>query len=216
MEQAHNSAILEQPLSTPDQAAFDRVWNRVMARSGQEAEQIYSAPPAPPGPSGLPAPAVPQQRSAPPARADTVPPAQYDLPCLGAASAQYVPLLREMLDGCSSTCGAYRAAGRQAQGAAARQLWAMSEDQQRAARQLGTAYFLITGERFVLSDPVHLHVRALSRALRDLFMQEQRWRQAYAQAAEQTSDPCLTQLFTELSDRAALHMDTIRRILEGM
>ena len=219
MEQAQSNITLEQPLSVPDQAMFDRVWNRVMAQPdlvpGTEPEPAMPAIPQ----TTLPAPVTaqtPQRPSPVSASPGLEPPAQYDVSCLGASSLQYAPLLREMMDGAYAGWNTYRALVRQAQGISARQLRALAEDQQRLVRQLGAVYFLLTGERFAHSGPVPTPSAPLNSALREMFVQEQRWRRAYVQAMHQVEDPCLSLLFDELAGKTELHMDAIRRILEGM
>lgn len=214
MEQAHNSAILEQPLSAPDQATFDRVWNRVMARPGQEPEQSavpMSAQPSAPVTPPVPAPRP--QTAAPSARAEAT---QYDVPCLGAASLQYIPLLTQLLHASHDLWNSYRTLARQGQSTAARQLRALADGQQKATQQLGAVYFLIAGERFVLTGPVSPPTGPLSHALREMFVREQHWQQIYLQAEAQVHDTCLALLFGELAEQAGLHMDAIRRILEGI
>lgn len=247
MEQMQNNPVLERPLSAPDQATFDRVWNRVMGQSGQTpeagtapmpetvpppeaavpetAQEVFPAPLEPPmrppvmPRSRFPAPMEPSAPRAMP----SVPippvsgaPTQYDVSCLGASSMQYVPLLREMLDGAYGTWNSYRAMTRQAQGMSARQLRALAEDQQRTLRQLGAVYFLLTGERFVHGNHSPVPAGPLNSALREMFVREQRWRRAYTQAMDEVDDPCLVLLFDELAGKTELHMDAIRRILEGL
>ncbi len=234
MEPMQNNAVLERPLSTPDQATFDRVWNRVMSQSGQASgsestpmadpaqlpvipPNTFPAPLEPPVPRNIfPAPSEPVlPRPAAAAREPDMP-IQYDVSCLGASSMQYTPLLREMMDGAYGIWNAYRAMTRQGQGMSARQLRALTEDQQRALRQLGAVYFLITGERYShspLTPPLSV---PLNTALREMFVREQRWRRAYIQAVHQVEDPCLSILFDELAGKTELHMDAIRRILEGL
>ncbi len=240
MEQMQNTPILELPLSTPDQATFDRVWNRVMGQPGQMPEQgatrttesvpttemtVPTVPqetvPARPEPvipqNVFPAPLEPiLPRNMSPALRASEAPMQYDLVCLGTSSMQYVPLLREMMDGAYGLWNAYRVMARQAQGMSARQVRALAEDQQRILRQLGAVYFLITGERFLYAARSAPPSGPLNSVLREMFAREQRWRQAYAQAICQVEDPCLVTLFDELAEKSELHMDAIRRILEGL
>lgn len=232
MEQTQSNATLERPLSVPDQATFDRVWNRVMSQSdqtpGTEPAPMTEAvpmpePPVPAIPQGVfPAPLEPPMREPPmpppvsPARPVLEAPTQYDVSCLGASSMQYAPLLREMMDGAYGTWNAYRAMMRQAQGMSARNLRALAEDQQRMLRQLGAVYFLITGERFMHAAHSPAPTGPLNSALREMFVREQRWRRAYTQAIHEVEDPCLALLFDELAGKTELHMDAIRRILEGL
>ena len=219
MEQAQSNITLEQPLSVPDQATFDRVWNRVMAQPdlvpGTVPESVMPATPQ----TNLPAPMLPQtpQRPAPVSAGPGLePPTEYDVSCLGASSMQYAPLLQKMMDDAYAGWNTYRSLVRQAQGMSARQLRALAEDQQRLVRQLGAVYFLLTGERFAHSGPMSAPSAPLNSTLREMFVQEQHWRRAYVQAMHQVEDPCLSLLFDELADKTQLHMDAIRRILEGV
>lgn len=240
MEQMQNTPILEKPLSTPDQATFDRVWSRVMGQASQAPEQDTVPLPAPASPAEMPAPPLPQgtfpaplesvmpqndfpaplepvpPRSMAAAPRSSEPPTQYDVTCLGTSSMQYTPLLREMMDAAYGLWNAYRVMVRQAQGMSARQLRALAEDQQRILRQLGAVYFLITGERFMYAAHSPAPSGPLNSALREMFAREQRWRRAYTQAIHEVEDPCLSILFDELAGKTELHMDAIRRILEGL
>lgn len=165
----------------------------------------------------FPAPAQPSMpRVMPPAAPVPETPTQYDVSCLGASSMQYAPLLREMMEGAYGIWNAYRAMVRQAQGMSARQLRALAEDQQRALRQLGAVYFLITGERYSHAPHSPASTGPLHSALREMFTREQRWRKAYTQAIHEVEDPCLAMLFDDLAGKTELHMDAIRRILEGL
>ena len=220
MEQTQPNATLERPLSAQDQAMFDRVWNRVMA----QPDQTPTAPPAPEAEPALPQTVlpVPLEPPAPQAVTPAPPvsvleePTQYDVSCLGASSLQYTGLLREMLEGAYGLWTSYRAMIRQAQGMSARQLRALAEDQQRTLRQLGAVYFLLTGERFIHGAHTPAPSGPLNSALREMFVREQRWRRAYTQAVHEVEDPCLSLLFDELAGKTELHMDAIRRILEGL
>ena len=223
MEQTQNHPTLEQPISAPDQAMFDRVWNRVMAQPGQLPEAAPVPMPERTVPAvpqtTMPAPDMPPASpSMPPAAPVQIlgAPTQYDVSCLGSSSMQYAPLMREMLDGSYGLWTSYRAMVRQAQGMSARQVRALAEDQQRMLRQLGAVYFLLTGERFVHSTHTAPPSGPLNHALREMFVREQRWRRAYTQAMHEVDDPCLALLFDELAGKTELHMDAIRRVLEGL
>ena len=52
--------------------------------------------------------------------------------------------------------------------------------------------------------------------LREQLLQAQRESEAYRQAANQTGDPCLAELFRELADQEGEQVRTLRRILERM
>lgn len=218
MEERQVSAALERPLAVEDQELFARVWKRVMPE--QEHSPIALGPAqretcpkpeqAPPEPEA-PAPEQPLSSLQPLDRAG-----QEDVPCLGASSMGYAPLLRELMDQVQGDAAAYQAMSRRAQGNAARQLGAMAADQQRYLRQLGAVYFLLTGQRWQHTARPSTPAGGLGYALREMFVREQRARQAYAKAGREVRDPCLLALFQDLNAEAEIHMDSIRHILERM
>lgn len=220
MEERQVSATLEHPLAVEDQELFARVWNRVMPQ--QEHSPIALGPaqqePCPMSQEASPEPEAaapsalaPEQSLQPLDRAG-----QDDVPCLGASSMGYAPLLRELMEQVQGDAMAYQAMARRSQGNAARQLGAMAADQQRYLRQLGAVYFLLTGQRWQHTARPSVPVGGLGHALREMFVREQRARQAYANAGQEVRDPCLLALFQELSAETEIHMDGIRHILERM
>lgn len=215
MENQYLDAGLAQPLSVQDQELFARVWRRVMP----EAEN---------SPIGLgPAKAAPEKRTPP--RPEQVPPAApapeapeapqanlYDVPCLGAGSLHHAPALREMMQAAAGLRQAYLALARRSQGRSARQLSELAAEQAQFVRQLGAAYFLITGERFRPAPQAAVPAGPLNTALREMFAREQLGLMAYEKAAEKTADHCLKGLFQELGAEAEGHMAAIRRVLEQL
>ena len=198
MEQPRIEQTLDQPLSAEDQALFDRVWQRVMSERGSPELPPSAPSPAPEG-AGSPqtAPAQP-------------------LPCPEPSCPEYAPVLQEMARASFAAWQIYQTLARRTQGSAARQLRTLAADQQQTLRQLSAAYFLLTGEH--LSHPHHTPslTGPVDMVLRELFLREQRWKLAFAQGAAQTGDECLSELFDQTARRCRIHMDTIRRILEGM
>ena len=190
---------LTTPISTPDQAMFDRVWGRVMASD---------SPSDTPTPLPIPTAPVPEMVSK---RSSC-----EQLPCLGAGSAQYTTLLRDMLSGTHKLWQNYQALCRQTQGMAARQLRTLAEEQMGQLRRLNTVYFLLTGQRYLSAATVSPPKQPLLLALRELFMEEQRWRQRFLQESQEVHDPCLQQLFQDLTLQTQHHMDAIRRLLERL
>lgn len=205
-----------------DQETFQRVWRRVMPA---EDSPIAVGPAAEPEPSPQPEPpqtAPEPEPSGPPVeaegralrRVEETP--RRDVPCLGAASMAYAPGLREMMESAYAAFLLYQALARRVQGQAGRQLSALAASHQRFLSQLGTAYFLLTGQRFQPSSRPPHPAGALSAALREMFMREQRWRQAFVRAAQDNRDPCLTELFQSLGAECEMHLDGIRRVLERL
>lgn len=196
MEELQVDTTLEAPLSVQDQALFDRVWQRVMSERQPEPEL--------PEPAPLPVPLCPQETSPPPARS------------LGPASREYAGLLQQRLNDVHTGWHAYQSLARRAQGPAGRQLRTLASDQQQSLRQLGAACFLLTGTWF------HPHIQSaaptgpIPLALREMFLWEQRCMDAFHQASRETQDPYLKTMFRQMEEKAELHQDAIRRMLEGM
>ena len=210
MEQEHLS-------SQCDQETFERVWRRVMPEPRPDCPIVLPAePPASPAvreaPPALPAVAA----SAPPDR--PVAGEEHNVPCLGAASAIYGGQLQQFVDRALADWRSYQALSRRAQGNSGRILSAIAADQRRHAKRLSTAYFLISGVRYWPAErPAGPASRTpFAAALRERFMAEQRSAAAYQAAAAETADPCLRQLYEELSGEADAHAWLLRGILEEL
>ena len=210
MEQEHLS-------SQCDQETFERVWRRVMPKPRPDCPIVLSAEPA----------ASPAVREAPPALpavAASAPPdrpvagEEHNVPCLGAASAIYGGQLQQFVDRALADWRSYQALSRRAQGNSGRILSAIAADQRRHAKRLSTAYFLISGVRYWPAErPAGPASRTpFAAALRERFMAEQRSAAAYQAAAAETADPCLRQLYEELSGEADAHAWLLRDILEEL
>lgn len=210
MEQEHLS-------SQCDQETFERVWRRVMPEPRPDCPIVLPAEPA----------ASPAVREAPPALpavAASDPPGrpvageEHNVPCLGAASAIYGGQLQQFVDRALADWRSYQALARRAQGNSGRILSAIAADQRRHAKRLSTAYFLISGVRYWPAErPAGPASRTpFAAALRERFMGEQRSAAAYQAAAAETADPCLRQLYEELSGEADAHAWLLRGILEEL
>ena len=210
MEQEHLS-------SQCDQETFERVWRRVMPEPRPDCPIVLPAEPAAPlaareAPPALPAVAA----SAPPDR--PVAGEEHNVPCLGAASAIYGGQLQQFVDRTLADWRSYQALSRRTQGNSGRILSAIAADQRRHAKRLSTAYFLISGVRYWPAErPAGPASRTpFAAALRERFMAEQRSAAAYQAAAAETADPCLRQLYEELSGEADAHAWLLRGILEEL
>ena len=210
MEQEHLS-------SQCDQEIFERVWRRVMPEPRPDCPIVLPTEPA----------ASPAVREAPPALsavAASAPPdrpvagEEHNVPCLGAASAIYGGQLQQFVDRALADWRSYQALSRRAQGNSGRILSAIAADQRRHAKRLSTAYFLISGVRYWPAErPAGPASRTpFAAALRERFMAEQRSAAAYQAAAAETADPCLRQLYEELSGEADAHAWLLRGILEEL
>lgn len=211
-------AMPDEELCGCDREVFERVWQRVMrdgnndpiqtdppadeqARNGREAQQEM--------------PVMEQTGLALPRREEGRP--EQDVSCLGGGSTMYAPMLREMMDGETENYRTYQALARRAGNNGTRMLSTMAADKRRNTKRLAAAYFLITGEQN--RSPNMNGSRPpmdLMTGLREQFIQEQRGAAAYAGAAQETSDPCLRQLFRELSQESMAHARMIRSLLEQM
>lgn len=201
-----------------DREVFERVWRRVMPTDRPDCPfTLFSDPET--APVSAPA-AVRQAPAEEPGRpAESLPPAAEgeDVPCLGAASAVYGPLLQEFITHERADEQTYRLLARRAGNGAGRTLSAIAADEGRHAKRLGAAYFLISGVRFTPEAGPNLPPECtyLS-ALRDRFLSEQRGAALYRTAAGRTDDPCLKDLFRELAEDETSHSRLILGLLEQM
>ena len=209
-------AMADEVLCPCDRETFERVWQRVM-RDGNN-DPIQTDPPADEqarNNTEQMMQVVEQTGLVLPRREEGRP--EQDVSCLGGGSAMYAPMLREMMDGETENYRTYQTLARRAGNNGTRILGGMAADKRRSAKRLGAAYFLITGEQY--RSPNMTGSRPpmeLMSGLREQFIQEQRGAAAYGGAAQETTDPCLRQLFRELGQEAMGHSRMIRSLLEQM
>ena len=169
-------------------------------------EPAEPEPPVQPAPPAQPEPSEPVQPSQP-----------EDAPlCLGEQSRPYTQRLEELMALAQTGIAAGQLLCRRAGGSCGKALAALTADHRRAFKQLSAAYFLITGERFRPACEAVSLPASLPLALREQFVREQQWERACRQAAQETEDPCLEQLYLELAQDGALHTGVIRSLLEQM
>lgn len=83
------------------------------------------------------------------------------------------------------------------------------------ARRLSTAYFLISGIRYLPAERTAApRWSSREQGLRELFQASQRAELEYRRAAEETMDPALRSLYLELAREEAVHLSRIRLVLE--
>ena len=193
----------ETPTAVLDQAAFQRVWRRVMPQDRTDCPFTLD----PPSPANIPAPQ-------PLARADPAPvqaPPQA-IPCLGEASMGELPALEARMEQAAQAQRAYQALERRARRRGS--FASLAGEKARQIRRLAAAYFLISGMEF---DPLP-GAAELSKntalALRDRFRAEQLEAAALMDAAQATADPCLAQLYRELAEENRGFADRVRAKLE--
>ena len=195
-----------------DREVFERVWRRVMPEERGDcpftlAEQEEPAAGALPA---LAVPAAPQVVTLGQADEGT------DISCLGPASAAYGTALQGYINDELADWRRYQALARRTPGGGGRMLAAVAADERRHAKKLSTAYFLISGVRYWPDVRAAQPVAPLHAALRERFWEEQRGAASYQAAAEEASDPCLKELFSELAAEEEAHVWTIRSVLEQL
>lgn len=176
------------------------------------AEQPPVTPELPPVPD---CPAQPVTPSCPECPACPETPAESVL-CLGEASLGDSGQLEQLMALARTGMAYAQAMLRRANGSCAKTLSVLVCDHRLAFRRLSAAYFLITGKRYVPKCPEVKLPATLPLALRQQFVWEQQWEQRNKQAAQNTADPCLKELYLELAQEGAFHAGTIRSLLEQM
>ena len=199
-----------------DRETFERVWRRVMPEDRPDCPFVLpEGQGAAGGPAALPvaaAPALPPVRPSRPVAGE-----EHDVPCLGAASAGYGGQLQQFVDRELADWRYYQSLARRAQGNGGRVLSTLAADERRHAKRLSTAYFLLSGVRYWPVERTPNPTPApFAAALRERFMEEQRGAAAYQAAAEETTDPCLRELYRELAEEEDAHTWLLRGILEQM
>ena len=188
-----------------DREVFQRVWRRVTESGGGEGP-VEALPPEEALAGPLPVPAVRPG------------PAEEGGPfCLGPASAQYGPELQRFLQEELHGAAVYAALARRGPGRAAGALASLAAQERRHAKRLSTAYFLISGVRYLPADRAAPRLEStFLGTLRARFLAEQRGEAAYRAAAEGCQDPCLRALYLELAQEEQGHSLALRSILEEL
>lgn len=211
----------------PNRENFERVWRRVMPEPrpdcpftlySDEDHRLMPGGGEPTTPEddlwkppamelGL-APMVPMPIAAPPA--------ENDVPCLGASSAVYGTLLQGFIADELTDWATYRNMSRRVSGRTARIFAEIAEDERRHAKRLSAAYFLISGVRFWPDKLPGAPMNTFMGGVRARFIGEQKGERAYRDAAAETSDPSLRELFLELAADEAAHAWLLRGVLEQL
>lgn len=197
-----------------EEEAFARVWRRVMPRDrpdcpfllGRPKEEETALAPLP-----APLPVSAGGRHITPGSAT-----EEDVPCLGASSLSYAPLLQSFVDRSTAQWRLYQSLSRRAGPVGARTLGALAAAEQTHAKRLATACFLITGVRYWPADRPGWTAPSGSvpALLRGAFQGEQRSAASFLGGAAESTDPALRALFLELAEEEADHADQIRHLLE--
>lgn len=232
-----DTAVPAEPSVSPEQALSDQEARRrpsVPACPQDTAPALPSVPdcPAqPPQTSCQVLPAVPDcpncpacpgtpPRSAEPQQAAPSPLAASAPPqpalCLGETSQGDSGRLEQLMTLARTGAAAAQMLARRSGGSCARALSALACDHRLAFRRLSAAYFLITGKRYAPNCSKPVLPSSLPLGLRQQFAWEQSWEQHNRQAAQNTADPCLKELYLELAQEGAFHAGAIRSLLEQM
>jgi len=210
----------QQDLESANQV-FQTVWKRVM--NGTELcpivleEEAGAKKPSKMGrpqtetPCALPA-LLKEERAQQHCRDDFPP--RSAVPFLGSDSAQMQELLQELIRRERYSAHFYRALGRRVGGSAARVFSSMVADNQKSAKRLCAACFLISGVQFMAGVPPHVSFPSYLGALRERFIEEQQNAALYVAAAAESQDPWLYQLFSDLGEEKIRHAKKLCLLVE--
>ena len=189
-----------------DREVFERVWRRVMEAGGGESPVEVI-----PEGAGLPAPFP--EVSAPAAPLLLPPDPEDAIRCLGPASSRYGEALQQFIQAELQDAATYRALARR--GRSGSRFATLASQERRHAKRLSTAYFLISGVRYLPADRAAPRLESTYLGtLRARFQAEQRGEAVYRAAAEHCQDPCLQALYLELAEEELGHSRVLRDILE--
>lgn len=215
---------MEQTLHPPgayDFRKYDRIWRRVapdlepypdlggtaepaamaVASNGQTASVRQTA--------SVTAPAGPE------AAVETLPGAEENPCCMGTAAQGEVEVLRGFIEAELSDRRACLALARRAPASARGTLRDLANGSAAAARRLMAACYLITGTCYQPSlDAGPAPAGSWCPALRERYHAAACSGMNYLRAAEETTDPCLRRLLTELGEAAYRRADRLTALLE--
>lgn len=198
----------ETPAPALDQAAFQRVWRRVMPQDRVDCPFTLEEPAL--TPTDSPQPLVRAALSPLPAPAQPPQP----VPCLGEASMGELPTLEARMDEAAQAQQAYRALARRTGRRCLSS--SLAEEKGRQLRRLNAAHFLISGQDYDPQPGMVTLPATNALAIRERFRCEQMEAAALMEAAQTTADPCLAQLYRELAEQNGEHTDLLRRRLERL
>lgn len=203
-----------------DFRVYDQVWQRVTpgmdpfapdpSAAGMTEAPVSPVPPVNP-PSSAAAPAPRQEGGG----EGNLPGAEANPCCMGTEAKESLEVLESFLQeelAEARCCQSLSCRVRNPQ--AARLLRQAAAEKRTAARELCAAYFLITGSPYMPSVTVeHLHWENLTQAMRACYHQEACNGLNYQRAADETLDPCLTKLFTKLSEQSYRRAEAVMELL---
>lgn len=220
----------QEPSAAYDYRVYDQVWKRVSPGLDPYAENPAGAG-QPSGAAGVPAapampamaqPAAPQPVVTPPPQGAGAAASEANLPgadrnpcCMGSNARESLPVLEGFLEEelAGRRYALALACGVRQQGAV-QLLRRIAAEKLAAARELCAAYYLTTGNRYRSAVAVeHMQFGSLAEALRSCYHQEACNGLNYQRAADETMDPCLQRLFTQLGKQSYQHADDIMALL---
>lgn len=202
-----------------DQAAFRRVWRRVMPQDRPDCPFTLDPPPADqPAPASEEAAPCPPPTSAPVGEPTALAPRPVDAPpapvplCLGAGSAGDLAELDRLAQQVARDLALYRALARRAGSALP-----LARAKVDHLGQLAAARYLISGQKPPKSGPNAAKNGGngpLLPLLRERFHAEEALVVAFFTAAQAAADPCLQELYRQLAPETQALADTLRGWLE--
>ena len=194
---------------------YDRIWQRVApnlepypgmaaAQPMAPAQQTASVPVQPEVPA-VPVPAIPGSQ---------LPGAEQNPCCMGTEAAEMLEVIIGYMEAALSDRRYLLALARQAPSWARKDLRDMAAGLLDQARRLMAAHYLITGQRYRPSiSAERIYVGRWCPALRERYHAAACSGFNYARSAEDTTDPCLSKLFENLSKESYRHAEEIMGLL---
>jgi len=143
-----------------------------------------------------------------------------EMHCYGKQSERYAPQIKEFIIHEYRDSLYYNILSRKSPTQNAKRIFSNnSRDELRHSKKWGTAYFLITGERYI---PMRANIKPIvvppsySQALREAYIAESSDVIKYRNFAASVNDPCLKKLAIDSSDDEQQHANLILKIMHGM
>lgn len=219
--------------TTYDYRRYDRIWQRVspdldpypeIRAAGNNTETC--APTAAPAPAAaaptavlgaaVPAPAMESGAAGDSnGSEDTLPGAEMNPCCMGTEAQQSLDVLEGFIEEELAERRCCLALSRRFRNQnAARLMRRFASEKQAAARELSTAYYLITGSCHAPVITVeHMQWAGMAEALRHCYHQEACNGFNYQRAADETIDPCLQKLLGRLAEQSYRRADEVMALL---
>ena len=213
---------MEHTTQTPevyDFRQYDRIWQRVAPnlepypdRAARQEAPVPAAPPAAPEAPAVPVPAESGLTLRP---ENQLPGAEQNPCCMGTEAEEMLAVIAGYMEAALSDRRFLQAMSRQAPSWARKTLREIAEDLRDQAQRLAAACYLITGQRCRPSvSGSRIYVGRWCPALRERYHAAACSGFNYARSAEDTLDPCLAKLFTDMSKEAYGHAEALMGLLQ--